>query len=89
MNRFDAEAIIRLLVNGRHPGHRDILLRDTNAWAFVSLDELLSAFDHSPLRLDESATEPATVEGVTQIWSDGTDLKAKFGDGTVKTFTLT
>jgi len=42
----------------------------------------------STLNLDEGAGAPSTVAGRTQIYSDGTDLKVLFGDGTTKTVTL-
>lgn len=89
MSRYAAEAIINALAGGQHPSTDDVLVRGTDSWAFASFSDLLDEFDFSFSRLDESATEPATVDGVTQIWSDGTDIKAKFGNGTVKTFTLT
>lgn len=84
MNRYEIEQAIRLLVGGMHPKYRQVIMRGLKTWEFVTLDE----FTHSYLRLDESSTEPATVEGVTQIWSDGAAIKVKFGDGTVKSFTL-
>ena len=40
------------------------------------------------LRLNEAASAPSTVAGTSQVYSDGTDIKVLFGDGTTKTFTL-
>lgn len=44
--------------------------------------------DMTLLPLTETLVEPATIAGVSQLYSTGTDLKIKFGNGTVKTVTL-
>lgn len=42
-----------------------------------------------PLQIPDSSSEPTTDVGYTSIYRSGTDLKVKFGDGTVKTVTMT
>ncbi len=68
-------------------GFHDITvkIRSKGGWR----DVVHTAYDLSQLRLVDGVSEPATVNGVAQIFVDGADgdLKCKFGDGTVKSIT--